>query len=115
MSKNKTNVEKLVKKFQKKKWVIDCGDHKYVELLAVLKVINVKWIDGEEISASANSSQMDILKDLYFEIVKKSQVIFQPKECYPAYHYRVFSYEEFLELVSEAIDKDHKRKGVLNE
>jgi len=106
MSKNKTHVEKMIKKFQKKNWVIDCAPELHEELMEVLECEGVSWIDGRPIIPCADSWDTIELEDHYFEIVKKKKLNYQNKACYPSYHYKVFTFMEFFELMVEALNKD---------
>jgi len=106
MSKERPNVAKVIKKFQKKKWVIDCPPKLHESLLEILECEGVSWSDGAPIIPCADCWDTQDSVDHYFEIVKKKKLNFHDKDCYPSYHYKIFTFKEFLDLLVEALNKD---------
>ena len=101
----KLKTDKLLKKFGKKKWVIDCEDRYLEDLLTILQAHGVKWFDEQPITPRKTAQQLKLHKGYVFElkrINKQNYLQYNPQEYYPPYHYKTFTFNEFYDLYRPA-------------
>ena len=103
--KNKLKTDKLLKKFGKKKWLIDCEDRYIEDLLEILQAHGVKWFDEQPIKPRKAARELKYHKNYVFEIRRSNKQNYlqcNPQEYYPPFHYRTFTFNEFYDLYRPA-------------
>lgn len=101
----KLKTDKLLKKFGKKKWLIDCEDRYIEDLLEILQVHGVKWFDEQPIKPRKAAQELKYHKNYVFEIRRSNKQNYlqcNPQEYYPPFHYRTFTFNEFYDLYRPA-------------
>lgn len=101
----KLKTDKLLKKFGKKKWLIDCEDRYIEDLLEILKAHGVKWFDEQPIKPRKAAQELKYHKNYVFEIRRSNKQNYlqcNPQEYYPPFHYRTFTFNEFYDLYRPA-------------
>ena len=101
----KLTTDKLLKKFGKKKWLIDCEDRYIEDLLEILQAHGVKWFDEQPIKPRKAAQELKYHKNYVFEnrrSNKQNYLQCNPQEYYPPFHYRTFTFNEFYDLYCPA-------------
>ncbi len=101
----KLKTDKLLKKFGKKKWTIDCEDRYLEDLLTILQAHGVKWFDEQPITPRKTAQKLKYYENYVFEIKrinKQNYLQYNPQEYYPPYHYKTFTFNEFYDLYRPA-------------
>lgn len=117
----RTNVEKLIRQYERRQWVINCNTLEDVnKLFAILAIENFSFNDKSKVSVNEADAYASRIDSCYFEIIKGRKLNFQKTECYPYYHWKIISFEDFYvdycnsKLAdSQKLFDDHKEENKL--
>lgn len=103
----KTKIQQLFKKFNRKKWVIQCKPEFMEDFLDILEEEGIHWFNDDKINAKKNTTQFIFDSNTHRFEFKHNKLRFNPQEYYPSYHYRTVYFEEFFDLYYDASLKDN--------
>ena len=110
----KKKTKQLFDKFSRKKWIIECNPEHIEDFFDLLKEEGIHWFNDVRIRPKENATEYIFdCKTHRFEF-KYNKLRLNPKEFYPPYHFRTFTFEEFFDLLLQARIKDDPHYSYMN-